>query len=108
MSGIVPELTAVEVQQRLISGAVHLLDCREHDEVLIARISGAAHIPMNDIPQRLGDIPRDRPVVVYCHHGRRSDRVAAWLLQQGFADVANMTGGIDAWSRLVDPSVPRY
>ena len=63
-------------------------------------------VPMQQVPGRLDEIPRDQPVVVVCHHGMRSLQVAHFLAAQGYADVANLTGGIDAWSRSVDPTVP--
>lgn len=85
-----------------------LLDVRELDERETARIEPSLHIPMNEVPARVTEIPRDREVVVYCHSGARSMMVAGYLEGQGFAHVANLTGGIDAWSRKVDPSVPRY
>jgi rhodanese-related sulfurtransferase len=85
-----------------------LLDVRETFERETAAIQPSVHIPMNDIPERHGELPRDRRIVVYCHHGTRSAMVAAYLEKEGFADVANLTGGIDAWSAQVDPSVPRY
>lgn len=85
-----------------------LLDIREHEERQFNRIEPSLHIPMNEIPQRLKEIPRDREVVVYCHHGSRSAMVAAYLTQAGFEKVANLEGGIDAWSRHIDPKIPRY
>jgi rhodanese-related sulfurtransferase len=89
------------------SGPV-LLDVREPFERETAAILPSLHIPMNDVPDRHAELPRDRRIVVYCHHGTRSEMVAAWLEQEGFTDVANLTGGIDAWSVKVDRSVPRY
>lgn len=85
-----------------------LLDVREADERETARIEPSLHIPMNEVPRRVGEIPKDRPVVVYCHSGTRSLMVAGYLEGQGYSGVANLTGGIDGWSRKVDPSVPRY
>lgn len=87
-----------------------LLDCREPDERLRARIAGTLAIPMNEIPDRLAELEpyRHGRVVVHCHHGGRSLRVTHWLRQQGFAQAQNMEGGIDAWSTQVDPQVPRY
>ena len=64
--------------------------------------------PMSQLPGRLQDLPRDRPVACLCHHGVRSQHVAQWLAQQGYPDVANIAGGIDAWSQEHDPGVPRY
>jgi rhodanese-related sulfurtransferase len=87
-----------------------LLDCREPKEHRIASIPAAQLIPMREIPIRVAELEayRDRRVVVHCHHGGRSLRVAEWLRQQGFSGAQNMTGGIDAWSLQVDPQLPRY
>ncbi len=89
-------------------GAVVLLDVREPDERRTARIEPSLFIPMQNVPHRLDEIPRDREVVVYCHTGTRSALVAGFLEGRGFLRVGNLMGGIDAWSRRVDPSVPRY
>ena len=87
-----------------------LLDCREPDEFATAKIAGSTHIPMREIPGRLTELEPLKPgrIVVHCHHGGRSLRVTQFLRQQGFAQVQNMAGGIDAWSLEVDPQVPRY
>lgn len=87
-----------------------LLDCREADEYAVARIEGAQLVPMSELAQRVGELNdlRDRQLVVHCHHGGRSLRVARWLRQQGFSQAQSMAGGIDAWSQVIDPSVPRY
>lgn len=89
-----------------------LLDVREGWEVARAQIrvdgTPALHIPMNEIPARLGEIDAARPVVCICHHGVRSAQVGAFLERQGYPDVHNLAGGIDAWSLQVDPDVPRY
>ncbi len=84
-----------------------LLDCREPGEWQHCRIDGAMHIPMTQTPGRLGELSADRPIVVYCHHGVRSLRVAQFLRERGY-DAASMAGGIEAWSLQVDPTVPRY
>lgn len=85
-----------------------LLDVREADEREAARIEPSIHIPMNDVPPRRGELPTDRLLVVYCHHGSRSMVVASYLEQEGLPEPANLTGGIEAWSLRVDPDVPRY
>lgn len=107
----VEEITAVEVRAALRNGAVDallLLDCREPEELQLARIDGATHIPMGDIPLRMNELDPDREIVVFCHRGRRSYTVASFLKLQGFENVRSMRGGIDAWSVDVDPDVPRY
>ena len=89
-----------------------VLDVREPWELQTASVTAQGfellHIPMGSIPQQLATLDPDRPVACLCHHGVRSLRVAAFLDQQGFAQVTNITGGIDAWSREFDPSVPLY
>ncbi|MGC2290035.1 MAG: rhodanese-like domain-containing protein [Thermoplasmata archaeon] len=89
-------------------GSLLLLDVREDDERAVALIEPSVHIPMNSVSDRLAELPRDRRIVVYCHHGGRSYAVAGYLESEGFEAVTNLTGGIDEWSRLVDPAVPRY
>lgn len=97
-----------------------LLDVREpwKFELAAVRIDGAStlHIPMNDVPDRLGEIDAARagadqavrPVVCICHHGMRSAQVVAFLQRQGMAPVYNLAGGTEAWSTQVDARVPRY
>ena len=85
-----------------------LLDVRELDEWDFCHIEGACHLPMSQIQQRIGELDPTQETVVYCHHGVRSLRVAAFLVSNGFSRVASLTGGIEAWSVSVDPSVPRY
>jgi rhodanese-related sulfurtransferase len=106
-----PEVTPTEFRQKWpdeAAGDVVLLDVREPDELAIAQIDGAVHIPMREIPVRIAELDRRRPIVVMCHVGGRSRRVAELLLVSGFADVANLAGGIDAWSREIDPTIARY
>jgi rhodanese-related sulfurtransferase len=85
-----------------------LLDVREDDELEKASLSWAKHVPMARVLERLAELPTDRPIVVMCHGGSRSNRIAQYLRQNGYSDVANLTGGIDAWSEQIDPSVPVY
>lgn len=89
-----------------------LLDVREPWEVQTASVEPGdfdlVAIPMNEIPARLAELPQDRPIACLCHHGARSLRVAMFLAQQGYSDVANVAGGIDAWAREADPGIPRY
>lgn len=85
-----------------------LLDVREPWEWEAARIEGAQHIPMREVPARLGELDPGRAVVAVCHHGGRSMQVAMFLEKNGFAEVHNLQGGVDAWSRTVDPAVPLY
>ena len=89
-----------------------VLDVREDNELRAAAVKPdgfeLVHIPMNEIPGRLGQLDPGRAVAVLCHHGTRSQRVAMFLQAQGFDTLANIAGGIEAWSQELDPSVPRY
>jgi rhodanese-related sulfurtransferase len=107
---MVSELAPEEVARKLRANppAVTLLDVREQDEREAASIDPSVHIPMAEVAGRIAEIPKDRPLVVYCHGGTRSMMVAVYLEHHGFPDVANLAGGIDAWSVRVDPKVPRY
>jgi rhodanese-related sulfurtransferase len=107
---MVEELRPEDVAARLKSkeSRILLLDVREPDERERAAIQPSVHIPMRDVPTRLSEIPRDRAIVVYCHGGTRSAMIAGFLEGQGYPEVANLSGGIDAWSLRVDPKVPRY
>jgi rhodanese-related sulfurtransferase len=89
-----------------------LLDVREPWELQTASVVPQGFtlvaIPMNEIPARLSELGEGQRIACLCHHGARSQRVAAFLSQNGFAEVANVAGGIDAWSAQHDPAVPRY
>jgi len=85
-----------------------LLDVREPWEWQTARIDGSQHIPMREIPARAGELDKGREVVAICHHGGRSQQVAMFLEKNGFSKVHNLQGGVDAWSRTVNPAVPTY
>jgi rhodanese-related sulfurtransferase len=85
-----------------------LLDVREPWEVAIAALPGALTIPMGRIVEQTAQLDTTRPIVCVCHHGMRSLQVAAYLARRGFDDVWNLSGGIDAWARQVDPGCPTY
>jgi rhodanese-related sulfurtransferase len=85
-----------------------LLDVREPWEYDKARIQGSLLLPMREIPARVSEIHEGKEVVAICHHGGRSMQVAVFLEKSGFSRVHNLAGGIDAWSRTVDPSIPVY
>ena len=104
-------MTVGELQGKLAAGEpVYLLDGRQAWEHDLARLPSSVLVPLDQLPARLGEIepPKGALVVTYCHHGMRSLSAAAILEQGGVANVASLAGGIDAWSRLIDPSVPRY
>ncbi len=86
-----------------------LLDVREPWEYETAHLPGSVLMPMGEIPSRAHtELDPDQPIVVLCHHGVRSMSVTMWLRNQGFDQVQSLAGGIDGWSRSIDPSIPRY
>lgn len=85
-----------------------VLDVREAEELAICQLDGVLHVPMNEVPARVADLPRDQPVVVLCHHGVRSRMVVDYLRGAGFGNAINLDGGIDAWARQIDAGVTRY
>jgi sulfur-carrier protein adenylyltransferase/sulfurtransferase len=108
MKNGIPQLTVKELKRRLDAGEdVFVLDVREPYEYQIANIGGKL-IPQNDVPQRLAEIDRNREIVVHCLSGGRSQRIAEYLKQAGYARVTNLAGGIRAWSEEIDPSVRKY
>lgn len=105
------ELSVQALQAARVAGQAadwQLVDVREPWEHAICALDGALLVPMNDLPRRLQELEPACPTVVLCHHGVRSFQVALWLEQQGFTDVANLAGGIDAWGRDVDPDMASY
>jgi adenylyltransferase/sulfurtransferase len=101
-------MTVQELKQRIDQGeAPVVIDVREPFEYQICNI-GAQLIPMNEVPARLDEIPRDREVIIQCKSGGRSQRVAEFLQQSGYTNVANLSGGILAWAATIDPTMPTY
>jgi adenylyltransferase/sulfurtransferase len=101
------EIDVRTAARQLRAGAL-LLDVREPHEVAACAVAGSRHIPMRRIPESLADLPQDQDILVLCHHGGRSLRVMQFLRANGFARASNVAGGIDAWAREIDPSLPRY
>ena len=85
-----------------------ILDVREPWEHEICHIAGAQLLPMQEIPARWTELPKDRDVVVLCHHGMRSFQVAEFLRSEGLTRVCNLSGGIAAWAEQVDPNMAHY
>jgi rhodanese-related sulfurtransferase len=108
-SQVIPEIGPAALKALLDSPQPPLvLDVRESWEREAASLPGTLDIPMMEVPQRLAELPRNRPIVVMCHGGVRSLKVAHFLADQGFAPVANLTGGIHAWACDVDPTIGTY
>ncbi|MDJ0619650.1 MAG: rhodanese-like domain-containing protein [Calothrix sp. MO_192.B10] len=110
----ITQISVEEVAQRLSAGEseIQLVDVREPQEVAIASIDGFVNLPLSEFAQWAEQVPsRFNPqteTLVLCHHGMRSAQMCQWLLSQGFTNVKNISGGIDAYSVLVDPSIPQY
>jgi rhodanese-related sulfurtransferase len=106
------EITPAETKALQNSGEpMFLIDVREPQEWALARIDGASLVPMGTVPGALQDLENkaeEGALIVYCHHGVRSLQVVAWLRERGVSCCYSMAGGIDQWSREIDPSVPRY
>ena len=106
---MIPAIEVETLRDRLASAEPpFVLDVREPSEYAICRLPGAVLIPLGELPMRLGEVPKGRPVVVHCHHGGRSAHAVGFLQQQGYADIVNLTGGIHAWSQRIDPAVTTY
>ncbi len=106
---MVGQITAPELKARRDRGDQPLvIDVREDWELQLARIPDVVHVPMNQLPTRLTEFSPDIETIVMCHAGGRSMRVAQYLANQGFTKVYNLSGGISAWSELVDATVPQY
>jgi adenylyltransferase/sulfurtransferase len=108
-SSSVRDVTPRELSERLRRGdQIELIDVREPYEWRIARIDGARLVPLGRIAASAPELTRDKDIVLYCHHGVRSQAAGEELVAQGFDRIWNLTGGIDRWSEEVDPSVPTY
>jgi rhodanese-related sulfurtransferase len=104
------EISVAEVAQlRAAAKPFILLDVREPWEVSTASITGSLDVPMGDIPARANqELDPDAHIVVMCHHGARSLSVTSWLRREGFENAQSMAGGINQWTREIDPTVPLY
>ncbi|MGB7415414.1 MAG: rhodanese-like domain-containing protein [Thermosynechococcaceae cyanobacterium] len=110
----VPEITVETLQSRLQLDAesLQLMDVREGEEVAIAALPHFKHLPLSEFAEWSGQIELEfdphQETLVLCHHGLRSAQMCQWLMRQGFTDVKNVRGGIDAYARIVDVTLPRY
>jgi rhodanese-related sulfurtransferase len=103
-------ITPTELNARLKAGEkLRLVDVREPDEWAFNRLPQAELIPLSQFQQRATmELSPDEPTILYCHHGMRSARAQSYLKAQGYGNVLNLTGGIDAWAIQVDPTMKRY
>lgn len=106
---VIPQVTPMELATEL-EGADRpiVLDVREHDELAISQIEGSIHIPMGEVPARIGELDPAANYVIQCRSGGRSQQVAEYLASHGFSRVRNLAGGINLWAAEVDPTLPTY
>ncbi|MBO3461977.1 rhodanese-like domain-containing protein [Aetokthonos hydrillicola Thurmond2011] len=110
----ITQISVEELEQRLASNdpGIQLIDVREPQEVAIAHVEGFVNLPLSEFSSWAEEIPTmfdpHAETLVICHHGVRSAQMCQWLTSQGFTNVKNVAGGIDAYSSLVDPSIPQY
>ena len=101
-------ITPADLQAGLAEEAFFLLDVRTPEELEEAALPGAIAIPLHELPNRHGELPRNKPIAVLCHHGMRSQTGALFLEKQGFEGVMSVDGGIEAYALTVDHTIPRY
>jgi len=105
------EIDCATVKRRLDAhDDIFFVDCREASEYETCQIAGATLLPMSELAARVSELDpfKSKEIIVHCHHGGRSLRVASWLRKNGFDQARSMAGGIDQWSLEIDPLVPRY
>jgi len=102
------QISAIEASKLRNDTTVVFLDVREDSELAICKIENALHVPLGKIPESLHTLPKDKTLLVFCHHGMRSQRAQQFLLAKGFDAVINMEGGIHAWAVEVDPEMETY
>lgn len=113
-SSSIPEISVEELAQQLAEGGSDLqfVDVREPQELAMAQVAGFQNLPLSQFAEWSGTITQSldpsKETLVMCHHGMRSAQMCQWLMSQGFTNVKNVAGGIDAYSINVDSSVPRY
>ena len=106
---MVPEVTNKELQAELLSGQPPLvLDVREADELLTSRLEDIVHIPLGELPDRLGELDKSARIVVVCRTGGRSGHATQFLTDNGFRDVRNMIGGMNGWAKDIDSTMKTY
>jgi rhodanese-related sulfurtransferase len=108
---LIPQLAAAELARWRADASREpplVVDVREPWEFAHCRIDGALSFPLGELARRQDELPRERPLVLVCHHGHRSQHAAMLLAGAGFAQVHNLRGGVEAWAVAVDPAMKRY
>ncbi len=106
----VKEISAKDLQERIKTNPdLLVLDVREANELAVCKLANIKHIPLGELPARVNELAnKDSEIVVYCRSGKRSERACQLLAASGYKNVANLDGGILAWARDIDPSMPNY
>lgn len=103
------EISVTDLKTKLDNNEnIQLIDVRETWELEICQLEAAKNLPMTEIVDRINEVERDVETLVICHHGGRSQQVAMWLEQQGFGEMTNVVGGVDAWATTIDTDMARY
>ena len=102
------EVSVHDLKRALAQGSATVVDVREPWEAEIAKIEGTLLVPLSVFAAQAKELPRDKPILIHCHHGGRSMQATQWLRRIGYDKAANVAGGIDAWSLEIDPATPRY
>lgn len=103
------EIDVKTLNQKILSNDDFILvDVRNDNEVFLSKIDPSIHIPMNEVPNRINELHKNKEIIVQCKSGKRSAKVCEYLSQNGFSDVKNLAGGILAWSKEIDSSIIVY
>jgi rhodanese-related sulfurtransferase len=103
------EISGLELKAELEGGKhLVLLDVRESEELEISALPNIIHIPMDQVPDRIGELDKESSIVVICRSGGRSGKVTDYLAGQGFGRVRNLVGGMNGWAETVDPTIQKY
>jgi len=103
------EIDVKTLNQKILSNDDFILvDVRNDNEVFLSKIDPSIHIPMNEVPNRINELHKNKEIIVQCKSGKRSAKVCEYLSQNGFTNVKNLKGGIIAWSKEIDPSIIVY
>lgn len=103
------EITVTQLAERLDAGdKICVVDVREADELEVSRLDVAIHIPLGDLPERLGELTKSDEIMLLCRSGKRSAAAAELLEENGFSDVSNVVGGINQWAMQVDDNMEIY
>lgn len=106
----IKEISAKNLQERIKANSdLLVLDVREPNELAVCKLANITHIPLGELPNRVSELrDKDAEIIVYCRSGKRSERACQFLTSSGYKNVTNLEGGILAWARDIDPSMPNY